>query len=80
MKATHCGQENRSSDPGQGVRNEIIAVMERFAASGCSFFCRRFETACLFHLQGLILLLYLNPRKPGGHPVPKRRLQSTDVT
>lgn len=38
MKATHCGQENRSSDPGQGVRNEIIAVMERFAASGCSFF------------------------------------------
>ena len=37
MKATHCGLENRSSDPGQGVRNEIIAVMERFAESGCSF-------------------------------------------
>ena len=37
VKATHCGLENRSSDPGQGVRNEIIAVMERFAASGCSF-------------------------------------------
>lgn len=37
MKATLCGLENRSSDPGKEVRNEIIVVMERFAESGCNF-------------------------------------------
>ena len=46
VKATHCGLENRSSDPGHGVRNEIIAVMERFAASGYSFLPTFRDSAC----------------------------------
>jgi hypothetical protein len=73
VKAMRCGLENRSLDSCRGVRNEIIAVTERWAES-VSDFLQTFRDRVPVHLQGLIPLLYLNPWKLCGHPAPKHPL------